>query len=112
MLLLIWVLEKIWLGLSVIPVFVNAVHNSIQQIQNYKRILSQDNVKRKLALDGIEYYEPEYRLVIGRNPDISLAQWRNLKKSNENGLKISTYDELLKEAEKRSDLLHDNIFEN
>ena len=95
-----------------IPVFVNAVHNSIQQIQNYKRILSQDNVKRRLALDGIEYYEPEYRLVIGRNPDISLTQWRNLKISNENGLKISTYDELLKEANKRYDLLNDNIFEN
>lgn len=78
-----------------IPVFVNAVHEGIQQIRNYKRILNQDNVKKIFASQGIEYYEPEYRLVIGRNPDIPLEQWRHLKKSNENGLKIITYDEII-----------------
>jgi hypothetical protein len=87
-----------------IPVFVNAVHVGIQQIQNYKRLLTQDSVKRKFATQGIEYYEPEYRLVIGRKPDISLSQWRNLKKSNENDLKILTYDDILNGLKIRADV--------
>jgi hypothetical protein len=78
-----------------IPVFVNAVYLGIEQIRNYKRILSQDKVKKMFALQGIEYYEPEYRLLIGRNPDIPINQWRNLKKSHENDLKIFTYDDIL-----------------
>ena len=80
-----------------VPVFMNEIYLAIQQIKNYKKILSQESVKRKLALDGIEYYYPELRLVIGAKPDISQEQWRWLKTSNENNLKIITYDDLVSE---------------
>lgn len=84
-----------------VPVFMNEIYLAIQQMKNYKRILSQDSVKQKLSLEGIEYYHPELRLVIGSKPDISLDQWRWLKSSNENNLKIITYDDLLSEMRLR-----------
>lgn len=87
-----------------VPVFKSEIQHAIQQIQNYKRILNQDEVKRKLAKDGIEYYEPELRLVIGKKPDINIEQWRWLKTSNEDKLKIITYDDLLEGMKKRFDL--------
>jgi hypothetical protein len=92
-----------------IPVFVNAVYLGIEQIRNYKRILSQDKVKKTFALQGIEYYEPEYRLLIGRNPDISINQWRNLKKSHENDLKILTWDDILNGMRDRS-VIQNQVF--
>ena len=80
-----------------VPVFMSEIYFAIQQIKNYKKILSQDLVKEKLSLEGIEYYHPELRLVIGSKPDISIDQWRWLKSTNENNLKIMTYDDLLAE---------------
>lgn len=77
-----------------IPTFTSEFTSALQQIRNYNSILNQDRVKRALADDGIEYYNPELRLVIGKTPDIPLEQWRWLKKTNENDLKIITYDEL------------------
>jgi hypothetical protein len=79
---------------NTIPTFTSEFTSALQQIKNYSKILNQDNVKRVLANDGIEYYSPELRLVIGKKPDIPLEKWRWLKKSNENDLKIITYDEL------------------
>jgi hypothetical protein len=84
-----------------IPVFVNAVYLGIEQMWNYKQILNQDKVRKSFALQGIEYYEPEYHLVIGRNPDIPINQWRSLKKSHETDLKIITYDDILNEMRER-----------
>lgn len=84
-----------------IPVFKNEVHNAIEQLRNYSRILSQDTVKRKMAKEGIEYYVPALKLVIGRSPEIPLAQWRSLKTGNEKDIKILTYDELLSSMKKR-----------
>lgn len=81
-----------------IVVFKDEVNQAIQQIKNYQRLLSQDIVKKKLAQEGIEYYEPSLNLIIGRKPQIDPAQWRWIKNSNENNLKIITYDDLLKEA--------------
>jgi hypothetical protein len=84
-----------------IPVFTGEVQSAIQQLRNYSRILSQDNVKRKMAKEGIEYYEPALKLVIGRTPNIPQAEWRWLKSTNEKDVKILTYDELLTSMKKR-----------
>ncbi len=84
-----------------VPVFTREIMNALQQTKNYARILSQDSVKKKLAAQGIEYYEPSLRLVIGGRPNMSIQQWRWLKASNESNIKIITYDDLLKELKLR-----------
>lgn len=87
--------------ISDVPMLVSAVNDAITQVKNYKRILEQDKVKRTLAADGIEYYEPEINLVIGKKPAISNAQWRRLLAENQHGLRLITYDALLEEAQSR-----------
>jgi hypothetical protein len=94
---------------SDIPKLTAEVHDAIAQAKNYKRLLEQDRVKRVLAAEGIEYYQPEINLVIGKKPSISNAQWRRLKSDNENGLKILTYDTLLKEAKDRLSEIEDYL---
>lgn len=88
-------------SISDVPSLVASVYDAIAQIKNYKHILEQDTVKRKLAADGIEYYEPEINLVIGKKPSIHNAQWRRLLSDNQNGFKILTYDKLLIDATQR-----------
>ena len=88
-------------SISDVPLFVTAVNNAIGQLKNYKHILEQDAVKRKLESDGIEYYEPEINLVIGKKPSIQNGQWRRLMSDNQNGFKLLTYDQLLNEATQR-----------
>jgi hypothetical protein len=85
-----------------IPVLANQVHSSIQQLRNYENILGQEKVKNHFKKEGIEYYYPELRLVIGRSPDIPIEQWRWLQATNNSSrLKIITYDDILKEMEAR-----------
>jgi hypothetical protein len=48
-----------------------------------------------LYKEGIEYFYPELRLVIGNKPDMSIDQWRWLKASNENRLRIITFEDLI-----------------
>jgi hypothetical protein len=79
------------------PVIAREVSNAIHQIRNYARILSQDRVKRHFAKEGIEYYEPSLNLVIGKTPQIPHDQWRWLRSSNEDRVKIITFDDLLSE---------------
>lgn len=86
---------------SDVPMFVSAVNDAIAQMKNYKHLLSQDKVKRKLAAEGIEYYYPEINLVIGKKPLISNEQWRRLQTDNQGGFKLITYDGLIKEATQR-----------
>lgn len=83
-----------------IPMFMSTVSDAMAQVRNYKRILMQDNVRKKFEQDGIEYYEPEINIVIGKNPNLLPKQWRRLVTS-ENDLKIITYDDLLCEAKER-----------
>jgi hypothetical protein len=87
-----------------IPTFTSEIHNAIQQIRNYEKLLLQDKVKQKFAKEGIEYFYPDIRLVVGNKPDISDEQWRFLKSTNENKLKIITYDELLSSMKKRYEI--------
>jgi hypothetical protein len=88
-------------SVSDVPMFVSAVNDAIAQVKNYKHLLVQDKIKRALAADGIEYYEPEINLIIGKKPSIPVTQWSRLLADNQNGLKIITYDTLLDEAKCR-----------
>jgi len=83
------------------PVLAAEVHHAIQQVKNYRRLLSQEVVKRALAKEGIEYFEPSLRLVIGQRPQVSHEQWCWLLRTNESEVKIITYDDLLEEMKRR-----------
>lgn len=85
-------------SISGIPMFTDVVHKAICQAKNYQRILNQDHVKRKFAAEGIEYYEPEINIIVGKKPSISQQQWRRIITENSNGIKIQTYDAILSEA--------------
>lgn len=89
---------------SDVPMFVSAVHDALTQLRNYKRILSQDKVKRKFEAKGIKYYNPQFNLVIGKKPNISDEKW-NWLLSHHSDLNIITYDNLLESAKKRLDTL-------
>lgn len=84
-----------------IPIIAREVSAAISQTKNYGRILAQDKVKRHFASRGIEYFEPQFSVVIGRTPQIPHEQWRWLKTSHENQVKIITYDDLLAELRNR-----------
>jgi len=84
-----------------VPMFVSAVNDAVAQAKNYKRLLQQDEVKSRLSSEGIEYFEPEINLVIGKKPSIPINQWRRLYADNQNNIKIITYDTLLEEAKQR-----------
>lgn len=83
-----------------VPMFTSEVHNAIAQAKNYKHLLSQDSVRRQFEKEGIEYYQPEIHLVIGRRPEITNGQWRRII-ADEPMLKILSYDNLYKAAENR-----------
>ena len=83
-----------------VPMFTSEVYNAISQVKNYKRLLSQDSVRRQFEKEGIEYFEPEIHLVIGRRPEITSEQWRRIV-ADESALKILSYENLYKSAENR-----------
>lgn len=83
-----------------VPMFTSEVHNAIAQVKNYKKLLSQDSVRRQFEKEGIEYFQPEIHLVIGRRPEITNGQWRRIV-ADESMLKILSYDNLYKAAENR-----------
>jgi hypothetical protein len=84
-----------------IPTFSSEIYHAMQQIKNYEKILLQEKVKLQFFKEGIEYFYPELRLVIGNKPDISPEQWRWLKTTNENKLKIFTFEDLISEMKYR-----------
>lgn len=83
------------------PVLSREITHAIQQIKNYGRLLSQDAIRKHFAKEGIEYYEPSLHLVVGKTPQIPHKQWRWLLSSNEHGVKIMTFDDLLSEMRLR-----------
>jgi hypothetical protein len=74
---------------------------AMQQVKNYARILSQDVVKKRLASEGLEFYEPSLNLIIGRRPQLPPEQWRHLVMHNAKDVKLITYDDLIKEMQLR-----------
>lgn len=91
---------KLTKTISGLPRFVNVVNDAIAQIKNYQRILNQDAVRKKLEGEGIEYYNPQINLVIGKHPNLPIRQWRELLSQHQD-LNILTYGDLLKEAKLR-----------
>lgn len=87
-----------------VPMFTDLVYQAIAQAKNYKALLQQDSVKRKFAREGIEYFEPEINIIVGRKSGISTALWRRMIADHRGDVKISTYDEFFKEASYRAKL--------
>jgi len=81
--------------------FVAEIWHARQQVRNYARILAQDKVKKHLALEGIEYFEPTLNLIIGRAPQVPQPQWRWLLADMERDIRIFTFDEILAELRSR-----------
>ncbi len=84
-----------------IPTLSARITGAISQLRNYERILQQDSGKEKMKQQGIEYYEPELRLVVGGKPEIPIEQWRRIKMENEKGLKITTCEDIIQEMKYR-----------
>ena len=84
-----------------VPVIAREVTYALHQLKNYARILAQDRVRKHFAKQGIEYYQPSLSLVVGKIPQIPQDQWRWLLSTNENGVKILTFDNLLAEMKMR-----------
>ena len=87
-----------------VPMFTDLIYQAIAQAKNYKALLQQDAVKRKFAQEGIEYFEPEINIIVGKKSGISTAQWRRMIADHRGDVKIRTYDEFFKEASYRSNL--------
>ncbi len=87
-----------------VPMFTDVVYQAIAQAKNYKALLNQDKVKREFAQEGIEYFEPEINIIIGKKPGISTQQWRRIIADHCGDVKVKTYDEFFKEAAYRSQL--------
>lgn len=85
-----------------VPRLSSEITGAISQLKNYERILQQDSVKKELQKQGIEYFEPQLRLVVGGKPEVSIAQWRRIKHENEKGLTIATYEDIIQEMKMRS----------
>jgi hypothetical protein len=95
-----------------VPVLTAEIHSAIQQLKGYGTLLSQDRVRRFFASQGIEYYHPSLHLVVGRSPEIPVAQWRWLKATHSRDIKLITYDELIKEMLARVEILkHEEPFD-
>jgi hypothetical protein len=84
-----------------VPHLSRELNQAIGQVRNYHRILTQDHVRSRFAREGIEYFEPSLQIVIGRSPSVPTRQWRWLI-SHCKDVRITSYDELLKEATLRA----------
>ena len=84
-----------------VPTLASAVHDAIHQIDNYLRLLQQDQIRQQLKRQGIEYFEPIAHLVIGRQPSMSQREWRWLLGNNRSGVNIKSYDCLLRDMKVR-----------
>jgi hypothetical protein len=82
-----------------LPVFIRDVHDAIEQVRNYARLLKESAVKDRLAKEGIEYYEPSLNVVIGRTPQLEHAQWRRLVSNNV--VNLFTWDDFYEELRSR-----------
>ena len=97
-------LSKIYRGQ---PVFSSEIMGAIQQMRNYYNILQQDRVREKFLREGIEYYAPSLKLIVGGQKNVSQKQWRQMLLST-NGVKLITYDDLIKEMKVRYSYVNKN----
>ncbi|UXH76212.1 DUF4263 domain-containing protein [Roseateles amylovorans] len=83
-----------------VPNLSRDVMGGVEQLRNYARILAQQSVRDSLRRRGIEYFQPDLTLVVGRSPTISVAQWRWLV-SSIHDVQVTTYGSLLDELRVR-----------
>ncbi|MDE7170713.1 MAG: DUF4263 domain-containing protein [Oscillospiraceae bacterium] len=79
-----------------VPVFSHEISGAIEQLRNYYDILQQQPVRDHFRREGIEYYNPVLKLVVGGSQNASHEQWRKMLSSSR-GVHVITYDELIKE---------------
>lgn len=79
-----------------VPLFSREVSGAIEQLKNYYSILQQQRVRDYFRFEGIEYYNPVLKLVVGGYPNTSHEQWRKMLSSSRD-VHVITYDELIKE---------------
>lgn len=96
---------KIVSNINDAPTLSSRIIRALGQIRNYERILQQDKVKKQFYKDGIEYYEPQLRLVVGGSPEVTVDKWSRIKHEHEKGLKITTCSELLAEMRYRYNIV-------
>lgn len=77
-----------------IPILATELTRAVQQTAYYGKLLGKDSVKEHLKRQGIEYFEPQLKLVIGRKPQIDYAQWRWLTRTFGGDVEMLTYDNL------------------
>lgn len=82
------------------PVFSSEIMYAIQQLKNYYNILLQDRVREHFLREGIEYYNPSIKLIVGGQKNVSHKQWRQMLASTDD-VHLITYDDLIKEMRTR-----------
>lgn len=83
-----------------IPSFTSDIIGAINQLRNYHDILMQQKVKERFLREGIEYYHPAMKLIVGGKPNVTHAQWRKLV-SDIHDVQLLTYDSMIKEIKAR-----------
>ena len=85
-----------------IPNFRKEIFDNILQVKEYRKIFNQDSIRNRFSEKGIEYFNPQFNLVISRGEDISIRQWKNLvAQNNDKDFRIRVYEEIIAEAKSR-----------
>ena len=83
-----------------VPVLSYELRGAIEQLKNYYRIMQQDRVREHFLREGIEYYNPTLKLIVGGSKNVSHYQWRQML-SSADGVHLITYDNLINEMKSR-----------
>lgn len=83
-----------------VPVLSYELRGAIEQLKNYYRIMQQERVREHFLCEGIEYYNPTLKLIVGGSKNVSHYQWRQML-SSADGVHLITYDNLINEMKAR-----------
>lgn len=83
-----------------VPVLSYELRGAIEQLKNYYRIMQQERVQEHFLREGIKYYNPILKLIIGGSKNVSHYQWRQML-SSADGVHLITYDNLIYEMKAR-----------
>lgn len=83
-----------------VPVLSRELTGAIEQLKNYYRIMQQERVREHFLREGMEYYNPTLKLIVGGSKNVSHKQWRQML-SSVNGVHLITYDSLINEMKAR-----------
>lgn len=85
-----------------IPVFSSELSGAILQLKNYYNLLLQERVRESLKRDGIDYYYPRLKLIVGGSINTSHKQWMHLlSNARSEGIEVLTYEKLIQEMKMR-----------